>query len=191
MKSIAIFTSGHSRGTNFVAIYNYLRENHLPIKIEYLLVTDLNAPIVHIAHNLHICIVQFDNHYRINDFLLSLSKKKPVNLIVLAGFMRKLNKEFISLAGAPIINIHPSLLPKFGGKGMYGRIVHEAVFEAGEVISGATIHYVNEMYDEGAVIKQVKCDITDCHSADDIAQKVLNLENEIYPKIIVDLIKTM
>jgi folate-dependent phosphoribosylglycinamide formyltransferase PurN len=102
--------------------------------------------------------------------------------------MRKLSKEFFEAVKTPVINIHPALLPKYGGKGMYGMNVHKAVFEAGEKESGATVHYVNEEYDKGEIITQKRCDISMCISPDEIAEKVLKIEHEIYPKTIEKLL---
>ncbi|HOQ80442.1 MAG TPA: formyltransferase family protein, partial [Candidatus Cloacimonadota bacterium] len=98
----------------------------------------------------------------------------------LAGFMRKLSEQFLDTINTPLINIHPALLPKYGGKGMYGSNVHNAVFTAGEKISGATVHYVNKNYDEGDIIMQQSVDITDCQSPEEIGKKVLAIEHQIY-----------
>jgi len=188
MKKIAIFTSGLSRGTNFKDISNYIQQNELEIKIEYVIVTNPDAPIIDIAKKLKIRFVLLDGYSKLNYQLANISEKYPVDLIVLAGFMRKLNKTFFNRIKTPVINIHPALLPKYGGKGMYGMKVHEAVFKNREKISGVTTHFVNEIYDDGKIIAQKECDISMCKSSEEVAAKVLELEHELYPKIIIGLL---
>ena len=120
-----------------------------------------------------------------------LLREKNIDFIVLAGFLQKIPDEILALYPRKIINIHPSLLPKFGGKGMYGHHVHEAVKAAGETRSGITIHYVNEVYDSGTIIFQAQCDITPNETPDDIAKKVHILEMEHYPKVTEKLLKDL
>ena len=128
-----------------------------------------------------------------------VSLQKPIDLIgqlrdmggeilVLAGFLRLLPPEFVQAFPNRIVNIHPSLLPKYGGKGMYGDRVHQAVIDAGDDRSGITIHYVNEHYDEGAVIFQSECDVLPDDSADSLAARIHQLEHEHYPQQIESLI---
>jgi len=186
--NIAILTTGYSRGSNFLAIYDYIKKNNLPIQVKYLFVTDDIAPIVSHAIDRGIDIITYNQSERLNDFLTKTCKDNPVDLIVLAGFMRKLSSSFFQNIKTPIINIHPALLPKYGGKGMFGMNVHKVVFEAGEKVSGATVHYVNENYDEGDIIMQKECDISMCQSPEDIAQKVIKVEHEVYPLAIHNLL---
>jgi len=188
MKQIAIFASGSSRGSNFLAIYDYIHTYNLPIRIDYLFVTDETAPIVERAKERNISVVLYDGGDKLNDFLVKVCADRPVDLIVLAGFMRKLSKDFFQSIKTPIINIHPALLPKYGGKGMFGMNVHKAVFEAKEKLSGATVHYVNENYDEGDIIAQKECDISMCQSQEEVAQCVLKIEHELYPEVIGSLL---
>ena len=124
---------------------------------------------------------------RINDFLIKTCQDNYVDLIVLCGFMRKLSQSFFNNVKTPIINIHPALLPKYGGKGMYGMNVHNAVFANGDKKSGVTVHFVNENYDEGSIIRQKECDISNCKSADEVAKCVLEVEHEIYPEVVINL----
>ena len=188
MKKLAIFTSGQSRGSNFQSIYNHIKNNKLDIKIDFVFVTDKTAPIVKKTKDLGIDVVYYNSEVNLNDFLAETCLKKPVDLIVLAGFMRRLNLSFFEKVKVPIINIHPALLPKYGGKGMYGMNVHKAVFQAGERVSGATVHYVNEYYDGGEVLFKKECDISFCRNAEEIAEAVLKIEHEIYPKVIKELL---
>jgi phosphoribosylglycinamide formyltransferase-1 len=112
-----------------------------------------------------------------------LNQSKP-DLIVLAGFLWKIPEFLITDFPNKIINIHPALLPKYGGKGMYGRHVHEAVVENGERESGITIHFVNENYDEGAIIAQFSCEVSPSDSAEDVAAKIHQLEQKHFPMVI-------
>jgi phosphoribosylglycinamide formyltransferase-1 len=119
-------------------------------------------------------------------FLQTLQKYNP-DFIILAGFLWKIPAYLVQTFPNRIINIHPALLPKYGGKGMYGMHVHQAVFDNKEIESGITIHYVNDEYDQGKFIFQRKITISDCESAEAIAQKVLKLEHEYFPKVIENL----
>ena len=196
MKKIAIFTSGLSRGSNFLAIYNHIQKRKLPISIEYIVITNEHAPIKELANERGIKIYNIKppvlntehKQLSINSQLITIILNHPADLIVLAGYMRKLNIDFFDKIKTPMINIHPSLLPKYGGKGMYGMNVHKAVFDAGEMISGATVHYVNEEYDGGKIITQKECDISMCQSPEEIAQTVLKVEHEIYPNVIENML---
>ena len=191
MKQIAIFTSGKSRGSNFLAIHDYIKTNEFPIYIKYLFVTDDSAPVVSLAMERGINIIHYDHNVRINDFLMMICRSYPVDLIVLAGFMRKFSHDFFQTIKKPMINIHPALLPKYGGKGMFGMNVHRAVFEAKEKVSGVTVHHVSENYDEGSIIAQKECDISMCKTPEEVAQYVLKVEHEIYPKEIIKLISSL
>lgn len=148
-----------------------------------------NIPSLHISSkNLH----GFENQ---NEALLHYLNKYKIDLIILAGYMKKIHPELISKFqkqnNGIIINIHPALLPKFGGKGMYGMNVHQAVFQQlknNEINhSGATVHYINQNYDEGEIILQQKIDITQCQSPEEIAEKVLKIEHKIYTQAIKQL----
>lgn len=119
--------------------------------------------------------------------ILSLLQQHNIDCIVLAGFLLKVPQVLIDAYPSKIINIHPALLPKYGGKGMYGHYVHDAVAASGDTESGITIHYVNENYDEGNIIFQAKCPVLPTDTADNIAEKVHALEYEFFPKVIADL----
>ncbi len=120
--------------------------------------------------------------------IIQYLNQKEVDIIVLAGFLLKISSEFIKKYPNRIINIHPALLPKYGGKGMYGHFVHEAVLANNDAESGITIHLVNENYDEGNIIFQTACDINPNMTAEEIAAKVLVLEHQHYPKVIEEYI---
>jgi len=119
-----------------------------------------------------------------NGKVLELLQKYQIDFIILAGFLLKVPKNLLRAYPNKIVNIHPALLPKFGGKGMYGSHVHEAVVAAGEKESGITIHYVNENYDEGQIIFQAKCEVLPTDTPDNVAKKVHALEYEFFPKVI-------
>jgi len=111
-----------------------------------------------------------------------------VDWVLLAGFLLKIPEEFCNRYKGCLLNIHPSLLPNYGGKGMFGMNIHQAVFEAQEKESGMTIHFVNEAYDDGAIVFQGRVDVSDAKSAEEVAAKVLKLEHKYYPKISAELI---
>ena len=179
---IAVLTSGHSRGSNFVAIYNWLQKEKLPVKIVFVTVSNLQAQIIEKCQELGVKYL----HLPTKDMtqfeyeLLNFLDAYQVDLIALAGFLKKLSPLFIHQFDKPILNIHPALLPKYGGKGMYGISVHQKVFHNKEKESGATVHLVDENYDAGKIISQTKIDITDCTSPEEIAQRVLKIEHKIY-----------
>ena len=129
------------------------------------------------------------NKTELNDtFVLEKLNQLQPDLIVLAGFLLKFPSHIIASFPKKIINIHPALLPKYGGKGMYGMNVHQAVIDNHEKETGITIHYVNENYDEGEFISQQATNIENCKSAEEIASKVHELEHEFFPKIIEKII---
>ena len=179
---IAIFASGS--GSNAENIVNYFQ--HLPnFAFPVILSNNSDAFVHQRAKNLQIpsftfTKAEFDEGTDILNFL----KTYQIDFIVLAGFLLKVPQVLINNFPNKIINIHPALLPKYGGKGMYGSKVHEAVKNAGESESGITIHYVNENYDEGNIIFQAKCQLQPTDTADIIADKVHALEYQYFPKII-------
>jgi len=126
-----------------------------------------------------------------NEELIEQLKEEQVDFIVLAGYLKLIPSELTTLYPKSIVNIHPALLPKYGGKGMYGKHVHKAVKENQETETGITIHYVNEVYDEGEVIFQAKVNLTPEDSVKDIMKKVQVLEHEHYPQQIENLLKNL
>jgi phosphoribosylglycinamide formyltransferase 1 len=181
-KKIAILTSGKSRGSNFIQINEYFLRHRLPVKICFVVVTDHAAPVIQKCRDAGVKFIYLpikDMKY-FEDELLVAAKAEDLDLIALAGFLKKLSAEFIHNFAHPILNIHPALLPKCGGKGMYGMKVHERVYKSGDSESGVTIHRVNEKYDCGEIILQEKTSIEDCNSPEEIAAKVLRLEHKYY-----------
>jgi len=181
MKKIAIFASGS--GTNAENIVNYFSD-YENIQVEIILSNKKNATVLEKAKKLNIEAVFFTKEELKSDEITKLLLDKDINLIVLAGFLWLVPKNLIQAFPDRIINIHPALLPKYGGKGMYGDRVHKEVIKNGEKESGITIHYVNERYDEGSIIFQAKCDVYETDNVDDLAQRVHELEYQYYPEVI-------
>jgi phosphoribosylglycinamide formyltransferase-1 len=182
MKNIAIFASGS--GTNAQRIAEYFYGN-ADINVSIILTNRKDAYVLERAKNLNI-----ESHYFTKEQLYqtgevcNLLLQKKIDLIVLAGFLWLIPAEILRAFPRRIINIHPALLPKYGGAGMYGMKVHEAVKANHEIESGITIHYVNEKYDEGEIIFQARCAVSPGDSAEDIANKAHSLEYKYYPEII-------
>ena len=186
MKNIAIFASGS--GTNAENIARYF-SNSETIKVAVVLSNNKNAGVHARMEKLNIPSVSFTREEFIEGtaVLAKLAEYDTV-LIVLAGFMNKISDTLLKAYPNKIINIHPALLPKHGGKGMYGMYVHEAVVAAGEKESGITIHYINENYDEGAVIFQVTCPVLSTDTPEEVANKVHALEYAHYPHVIEEVL---
>jgi phosphoribosylglycinamide formyltransferase-1 len=182
MNKLAIFASGSgSNAENIVEYFSKHEEVTTPIIVS----NKKDAYIHERAQKLGVPSFTFSKkEFEESDHVLDILKKYEIDWIILAGFLLKIPKNLLKTFPDKIINIHPALLPKFGGKGMYGRHVHEAVAAAGEKISGITIHYVNENYDEGKIIFQTNCEILPTDTPEDIAAKVHTLEYEYFPKII-------
>lgn len=179
---IAIFASGS--GTNAEEILAYF-QYHPSIEIKVLLSNNSQAQALQRAERFKVKALTFNKaQFRDTYEVLAWLKDEKVTHIVLAGFMWLVPDYLIHAYPGKIINIHPALLPKFGGKGMYGKFVHEAVKAAGEVETGITIHEVNEHYDEGNIVFQATCGIEAVDSVETIAQKVQKLEHIHYPKVI-------
>ncbi len=182
MKSIAIFASGS--GSNAENIFNYFK-NSSKVKVEFILTNKYDAFVIQRAKRLKIpVLIVSKSDFKDGKFLKNIFKEYTIDLIVLAGFLLLIPAYLIDLFPNKIINIHPALLPKYGGKGMYGMNVHRAVISNREKESGITVHYVNEHYDEGEIILQESCEIFSQDTAEDVAKKVGQLEYEFFPKAI-------
>ncbi|WP_240925001.1 phosphoribosylglycinamide formyltransferase [Maribellus sediminis] len=180
IKRIAIFASGS--GTNAENIFTYFAENE-QVDIDSLWSNKADAFALERARKFGVETFVFnrDKFYGTDDIVDTLRKRK-VDLIVLAGFLWLIPENLVR--NFTIVNIHPALLPKYGGKGMYGMNVHKAVVANGEKESGISIHYVNESYDEGKMIFQASCPVLPDDTPDEVAQKVHQLEYEHFPKVI-------
>lgn len=181
-KNIAIFASGS--GTNAENIIRYFQEND-SVRVSLVVSNKSDAYVLERAHRLQIPSEVFLKEDWISgEHILNLLREYRIDFIVLAGFLLRVPEVLLHAYPDKIINIHPALLPKFGGKGMYGARVHEAVVAAGERESGITIHYINERYDEGDTVFQAKCSVLPEDTADDVAKKVHALEYKYFPEII-------
>ena len=186
MKRIAIFASGS--GSNAEAIARHLADR-ADVHISLILTNNPEAGVIQRARRLHIPVVVFDKKtFNESTRIVELLVNEHIDLVVLAGFMMLIPEQLVQAFSRRIVNIHPALLPKYGGKGMYGHFVHEAVVAAGEVESGITIHYVNEVYDEGEIIFQATCALLPTDSPDDVARKVQVLEHEYYPRVVEQVV---
>lgn len=187
MKNVAIFASGS--GTNAENIARYFSKSET-VKVAVVLSNNKNVGVHARVNKLGIPSFVFSRDEFVEGTpVLAKLAEYQVDLIVLAGFMNKIPDALLGAYPGKIINIHPALLPKHGGKGMYGMHVHEAVVAAGEKESGITIHYINENYDEGDVIFQAKCEVLPADTPDEVATKVHALEYAHYPHVIEDLLK--
>ncbi len=186
MRNIAIFASGS--GTNAEAIFEYFKSKKLfPVKL--ILSNNSRAYVLERAKKLGILYKVFDRKELFEtSFVMDILEQEKIDFVVLAGFMWMVPENILNKYKNRIVNIHPALLPKFGGKGMYGMHVHEAVIKNGEKESGITIHYVNAEYDKGEIILQAKCKVEPDDTPESLAQKVHQLEHEHYPKVIESII---
>ena len=181
-KNIAIFASGS--GSNTENIIRYFRENEA-IQVSLVLSNRSDAYVLERAHRLGVpCNVFPKEDWVAGDEILAVLQEYHIDFVVLAGFLVRVPDLLLHAYPNKIINIHPALLPKFGGKGMYGNRVHEAVVAAGEKKSGITIHYINERYDEGHIVFQAVCPVLPTDSPEDVAKKVHALEYEHFPRVI-------
>ena len=186
MKNIAIFASG--TGSNAQKIINHFR-NSDKARVTLIVCNKAGAGILNIAKTEAIPSILIEKELFFNtDHYIKQLQQANIDMVVLAGFLWKIPANLVQAFPNHIINIHPALLPKYGGKGMYGHFVHEAVIKAGEKESGITIHYVNEKYDDGAPILQERVIITPEDTPESLAAKVLVLEHQWYPLIVERLL---
>ena len=188
MKNIAIFVSGS--GSNCENIIRYF-ENNSDVKVKLVVSNKSDAYALVRAENLGIPNVVVSGKQMREEPETVLAMLKGMDLLVLAGYLVQVPPYLIEAFPNRIVNIHPALLPKYGGKGMYGHHVHEAVKRAGECESGITIHYVNEQLDEGQIIAQFSTPLSPEDTPDDIFDKVHVLELAHFPRVIEEILKTL
>ena len=182
MKHIIIFASGS--GSNAQQIVEYFSSSNFA-RVIMIYSNRADAHVLQRAYHLNIPTVVFDRaDFYDTDLIFNQLDNLHPDLIVLAGFLWKIPEKIVHAFPKRIINIHPALLPKYGGKGMYGEHVHKAVIENGEKESGITIHYVNEHYDKGEYILQARCEVNADDTSETLAEKVHTLEYKYYPKTI-------
>ena len=186
MKRIVIFASGSGTNAENLIEFFHNREN---VSVIQILTNNPHAKVLERAKKLKVSALSFNKiaFTETNDVLDVLKSANP-DLIILAGFLWKFPEHILSEFPNKVINIHPALLPKYGGKGMYGMHVHEAIVNNKDKETGITIHYVNEQYDEGAIIFQAKCEVNASDSAQDVANKIHKLEMEHFPKVVEKLL---
>lgn len=185
MKKILLFASG--TGSNVENIIQYFK-NQNDVAVVGVFSNNQNAGVLEKAKRHDVFSLVFNREELNNGTVLEKVNAMQPDLIVLAGFLWKFPEQIIAQYPNKIINIHPALLPKYGGKGMYGMNVHRAVLENNETETGITIHYVNEHYDEGEFIFQKSVNIEDCATAECIADKIHDLEMKNFPKVIERLL---
>jgi len=186
VKRIAIFASG--AGSNAQKIIDYFKGNQ-QVKVTLIVCNKPNAGVLNIATNEQIpaLIIEKETFFR-GDAYVGVLNDYQINFIVLAGFLWKVPEALIAAYPNKIINIHPALLPKYGGKGMYGHFVHEAVIANGEKESGITIHFVNENFDEGKHIFQATCPVLPTDTPDSLAERIHLLEHTHFAKVIESIL---
>jgi phosphoribosylglycinamide formyltransferase-1 len=189
MKRIAIFASGS--GTNAQKIIEHFQENE-QVEVSLVLTNNEEAYVLKRASDLKVPGYVFNRtmFYDTNE-VHDILRDVGIDFIVLAGFLWLVPSNLLTSWAGRIVNIHPALLPKFGGKGMYGDRVHKAVIEAGEKETGITIHYVNEVYDDGEVIFQEKFDILPDDTPESIAERIHVLEHEHFPRVVEELVSKL
>ena len=186
--NIAVFASG--RGSNFEAILRSIETGKLQkVSIGVVISNNSDAPVLAIAreHNIpayHLSQKQFPSEQQFDEAVVDVLIRHRVNFIVLAGYMKKLSTNFVRKFHNRILNIHPALLPQFGGKGMYGMQVHEAVIKSGAKVSGATIHIVDEEYDHGPIVKQCTVPVENNDTPETLAMKIHGVEHRLYPEVL-------
>lgn len=187
MKNIAIFASGE--GTNAENLFNHFN-NDKRVKIKLVITNNDQAGIVARAekYKKNVQIISKTALEEYTEQIIDFLKTEQIDIIVLAGFLLKVPEKLVHAFPNQIINIHPALLPKYGGKGMYGANVHKAVLENKDKESGITVHFVNEEYDKGKIILQAKCDVNDNDTLETLTAKIRKLEFEALPKAIETLL---
>lgn len=187
MKQLAIYSSG--TGTNAARIIGYFR-HHPTIKVSLIVCNKPGARVLDIAarEGLPVLMIDKEVFFRGDAYVGELQQKK-IDFLVLAGFLWKIPSALVQAFRGRIINIHPALLPKYGGKGMYGQYVHEAVIGAGEKESGITVHYVDELYDHGQAIFQARVIVEPGDTPEMLAAKIRGLEHEHFPRVIEEVVQ--
>jgi phosphoribosylglycinamide formyltransferase 1 len=188
MKKLAIFSSG--AGSNAARIIQHFRD-HPSISVHLVVCNNPTAGVLDIARTaaIPILLIEKEQFFRGSAYVPEL-KAREIDFIVLAGFLWKIPTKLVQAYQHRIVNIHPALLPKYGGKGMYGRHVHEAIIAAGEKESGITIHYVDELYDHGQAIFQAKILVGPDDTPETLGKKVQHLEHTHFPRVIEEIVSS-
>jgi len=186
MKKIAILASGS--GTNAENLIHYFRTKPSG-SVEIVLTNKPGAGVIQRAESLGVETILFNRkQFYEGSKIIDILKDKGIDMLVLAGFLWLVPPDLIDAFEGRIINIHPALLPKYGGKGMYGSRVHQSVVESGDAESGITIHYVNRHYDDGGIIFQAMCEVREGDTPEDLAASIHELEYEHFPRVVEQLL---
>ncbi|MBN1929581.1 MAG: phosphoribosylglycinamide formyltransferase [Chlorobiaceae bacterium] len=190
-KRLAVFCSG--TGSNFKALFHAIIERELPAEIVLCLSNRAQCGAMDFAREygieaIHLSEKQFATHDEFALAMLDALRERQIDMILLAGYLRKIPDAVVAAYAEKIVNIHPALLPQFGGHGMYGMRVHEAVIASGETRSGATVHFVNEEYDKGRIIMQNHVPVLPGDTAETLAERVLRCEHRLYPAALEKLL---
>ncbi|WP_417212906.1 phosphoribosylglycinamide formyltransferase [Bizionia sp.] len=186
MKRIVIFASGS--GSNAENLIKFFL-NNAHVEVTHVMTNNPHAKVLERAKNLNISAFSFNRQaFSKSDDVLNILQTFQPDLIVLAGFLWKFPEHILAAFPNKVINIHPALLPNYGGKGMYGMHVHHAIVANKEIETGISIHYVNEHYDEGALIFQATCPVLPTDTAEGVAEKIHALEMKHFPKVIEELL---
>ena len=189
MKKIAILASGS--GSNAENIANYFKGSDYA-EVSFIIANNPEADVIERAKRLGIeCAVVTKAQFMEADSIIAMLKDRDIDFVVLAGFLLLVPAKLIQAYPGRIVNIHPALLPKHGGKGMYGDRVHKAVVECGDTESGITIHLIDEQYDKGTTFFQAKCPVLPTDTPDDVATKVHALEYEHFPHVIEEILHSL
>jgi phosphoribosylglycinamide formyltransferase-1 len=184
---IAIFASG--KGSNALNICSYFKNNP-KVEISFILTNNKNAGIISSAKEIGIhIIVSSNDEVENSNYLIAICEKHAISFVVLAGYLRKIPEQFVQHFPNKIINIHPALLPNYGGEGMYGANVHRAVLANQEKKTGITIHFVNSEYDKGEIIAQFSCELAENETLESIQEKIHRLEMDNFPKVIAEILE--
>jgi phosphoribosylglycinamide formyltransferase-1 len=184
---LAVLASGN--GTDLQSIIDAIKKRKINAEIRIVISNNSNAYALERARQnkiktLHLSHKQFATPEEFDEALIATLQKEAVDLICLAGYMKKLAPVAIRIFKNKIINIHPALLPAFGGEGMYGIHVHEAVIKSGAKITGVSVHFVDEVYDHGAIIYQKAVPVRDNDTAESLQKRVLKVEHRVYPHVV-------
>jgi len=187
MPRLALFASGN--GSNIQRIADYFSGDH-HVTIDLILINNPQAYVIERATNLKIPSVVFNRkEFYESNYVLDILTVQNISHIILAGFLWLIPGNILSAYPGKILNIHPALLPKYGGKGMYGMHVHQAVIASGDTESGISVHYVNEKYDDGQIIFQSRCPLTPEDTPETLAAKIHELEYRYFPEVIESVVK--
>lgn len=186
---IAVFASG--TGSNAEKLIQYFKDSELA-HVELVVCNKPGAGVMAVAEkeNVPVLMIEKETFFR-GDAYLPFLQSRQIDFIVLAGFLWKMPKVLVEAYPKRIVNIHPALLPKYGGKGMYGQFVHEAVLAAGDLETGISIHYVDEQYDSGDIIFQTACPVLPDDKPGDIAQRIHQLEHLHFPRVVEEVISKL